>query len=337
MAFAHDAQFASAIVGLRTRDVVAPGATAVHAAGEAAREDLDQRRRFRLGRRRPGAGGEAIEELPIAVGHRGDVLGLLLAPLDLEAADTGLGDLLQVVPGAQILRGNQVAAVELGAGVMVGEHVVLSAGLRARAAIGASLGDHPRHEALAGIRDAQRTMHERLEAQLRHRCVNGADVVQRVLASEHHALDAETLDDACAGAIVHGHLRRAVNLEPGIHRANEAHGTKVLHDRRVDAGVNRLAEMAQRVGQFSRLEEDVEGEVDARPLRVRDATRFRDLAHGELRALVTGVEALRAQIDGVRAIGDGGPDGVEGTGGGEEFGDVHGGKANPARVAVLDG
>ena len=39
-------------------------------------------------------------------------------------------------------------------------------------------------------------MHERLEPELGHRRADGADVVERVLAREHDALDAELLHDA---------------------------------------------------------------------------------------------------------------------------------------------
>ena len=93
----------------------------------------------------------------------------------------------------EILGGDEVAAIELRSVGGVGEHVVLAARLRARAAIRAALRDHARHEALAGVRDAERAVHERLEPESRNGGADRADVVERVLAREHDAIDAKLL------------------------------------------------------------------------------------------------------------------------------------------------
>ena len=85
-------------------------------------------------------------------------------------------------------------------------------------------------------------MDERLEAELRHGGANRADVVERVLAREHDALDAELAHDARRRCVVHGHLRRAVDLELGIDALNQPDESDVLHDGGVDAAVDRLAE-----------------------------------------------------------------------------------------------
>ena len=86
--------------------------------------------------------------------------------------------------------------------------------------------------------------------------------------------------------------------------------------------IDRVAEEQQRVDELGGLDEDVEREVDAAAALVRDATRFAELLERELRAFVARVEAGCAHVDRVGAIGDGGADGVERTGGGEELGDA---------------
>ena len=63
-------------------------------------------------------------------------------------------------------------------------------------------------------------MDERLQSELGHGGVNGANVVERILAREHDALDAEFLHHRGAALVVHGHLRRAMNLELRIHLLN---------------------------------------------------------------------------------------------------------------------
>ena len=47
-----------------------------------------------------------------------------------------------------------------------------------------------------------------------------------------------------AARVVHGHLRRAVDLELGIDALDQPNEPDVLHDRRVDAAIDRLAEEA---------------------------------------------------------------------------------------------
>ena len=69
------------------------------------------------------------------------------------------------------------------------------------------------------------------------------------------------------------------------------------------------------------LEEDVEGEVDASPPLMGQATGLAHLVQGELRSLVAGVEALGAQVHGVGPVGERGAHGVERAGGSEQLGD----------------
>ena len=71
----------------------------------------------------------------------------------------------------------------------------------------------------------------------------------------------------------------------------------------------------ERIRQLGRLDQRVEREVDARAARVREAARLVELLERELRAIVARIEPLGAQIDGVGAIGDRGPRGIERAGG----------------------
>ena len=311
------------VVGLRAGDVGTARAAAVHAAGEPSTEDLYERTHLLERGRREGAVLHAIEELAVSLGDRRDVLGFLLAALDLEAADPGVRDLLKVIVGAEVLGGDEVAAVEFLAVRGVGEHVVLAARLRARAAVRAALGDHPRHVALAGVGDAERAVHEGFEAEPGYGRADRADVVERVLACEHHALDAQLLQEHRAARVVDRHLRGAVDLEAGIDALDEANEPDVLNDGRVDAAIDAGAEVRERVLQFTRLEEDVEREVDACAVSVGDEAGLFELVERKLRALVAGVELLDTEVNGVGSVRDGGADGVEGAGWGEELGTGH--------------
>ena len=125
------AELAATVVRMAPRDVAASRPTSEHPAREAAAEDLDERT-YLLGCRRRGLTAlEPIEKVPVSAGHRRHVLRLFLAPLDLEATNARTGEFGELRVGAEILRGNQVAAVELCSRRRVGEHVILAARLRA--------------------------------------------------------------------------------------------------------------------------------------------------------------------------------------------------------------
>ena len=226
-----------------------------------------------------------------------------------------------MLPRTEVLGRDQIAAVEFGTGIEIPEHIILPARLRTRATIGAALGDHPGHIALTGVRDAQRAMDERLETERRHGGANAPDVVQRVLAREDHARDAEPLHHARAGPVVDGHLRGPVDLERRIHTLDEADQPDILDDRGIDAAVDALAEIDQRVVQLARLDQDIEREVDPRPALVGHKARLLEFVERELGAFIPRVEVRGTTIDGVGAVGDGRPHGIERAGGGEEFGD----------------
>ena len=283
-------EFYAPIVGLRSRDVLTSLAPAVHATGEAAREDLDQRLHFFEGRRHEGASCDLREELAVSLGDRGNELRLLLPPFDLQASDPRLGDLGEVIPRAKVLCRDQVSTVEFGPGHLVAQDVVLAARLGAGTAVGGALGDHPGHEALARIRDAERAVHERFQAELRHGRPDLADVPKRVLARQHHAIDAESFHHPRAGDIVHRHLGGAVDLEAGIDSLDESHQPDVLHDRRIDPAIDALPEVGECVSELTRLHQDVEGEIDPRTPSVGDQACLFELIERELRAVIPCVE-----------------------------------------------
>jgi hypothetical protein len=63
---------------------------------------------------------------------------------------------------------------------------------------------------------------------------------------------------------------------------------------------------------------------------MRHTTRRVEVVERELGAVIARIEAARAQVDGVRPVGDGCPHGVERPGGGQEFRDAPAYGARPA-------
>src|SRR5688500_4811043 len=169
---------------MRPGDVLAPSPTGEHSTREPTTEDLHERLHLSGGGRRRVSRFQTIEERAVTVGDGRDVLRLLLFSLDFQTNDPRLREVRELIVRGEVLRRNEVSAVELRGGDRVGEDIVLTARLRARSAVRAPLADHPGHEALAGVRDAERAMHERLEPEVRHGGADGADVVDRVLTGE---------------------------------------------------------------------------------------------------------------------------------------------------------
>ena len=163
-------------------------------------------------------------------------------------------------------------------------------------------------------------MNERLEPEIGHRSVYRSDVRQRVLSREHDAFDAQVPHHRGTRRVVDGHLRRSVNLERRVDLADELHEPEILHDHGVYAAIDRLPQVFERVNKLGRLDEDVEREVDALPMLVREEACLLNFIEGELRALVAGVEAIGPEIHGVGPVRDRGSDGVERAGGREELG-----------------
>ena len=115
-------------------------------------------------------------------------------------------------------------------------------------------------------------MDEGLELEVRHLEVDRAHVVERVLAREDDALDAERFREGGAAGVVHRHLGRTVDREAGIDRLDEPHRADVLDERGVDAAVDAVAERDERVAELRRLEQRVQREIDPRATFVGDAT-----------------------------------------------------------------
>ena len=162
-------------------------------------------------------------------------------------------------------------------------------------------------------------MYERLEAQVRHCRMDRTDVVQRVLAGQHHTLDTKPLHDEGARLVVHRHLRGTMDLERRIDALDQPDHADVLHDRRVDAPVDAFTEVRHRVGKLAGLHEDVERQVDAYAVLVGQTTGCVQLVERELGTLVACIEALGAQVHRIGTVGHSRPDRVEGAGGGKKF------------------
>ena len=163
-------------------------------------------------------------------------------------------------------------------------------------------------------------MNEALETEGGHGVVNRSNVLERILAREHHTLYAELAQHGGSGRVVDRHLGRSVDLELREDAADQRHQTEILHDHRVDTAVHRFIEEGEGLAQFMGLHENIEREIDTPSARVREETRCLELVQGELGSLVSSVETLGAQIHRVSPVRDRCASGVERAGRGEQLG-----------------
>ena len=160
------------------------------------------------------------------------------------------------------------------------------------------------------------------------------DLVERALAGEDDAGEAELGERADALDGMRGELRRGVELERGEAAAGEARDAEVLDDERVGGELLEVGEGVEDLGALAVERERVERDVDL--ARARQGAGVGDQGAEAVEAEVLGVgargEARQARVDRVRPGAERGEGGVEGAGGGEELGKCGGHGAGPGGI-----
>ena len=297
-------------------------------------------------------GGDPVDGLAVDAGEVGDVLGALEPALDLERGDAEAHQVGQDVEAGEVLRAEEVAAaaeVDLPA---VGDEVVgHAAGLGAFAAVGGAAAERLGGEALAGVGDAERAVDEDLELDggggdrravgrglLGELGLEFADLGEGVLAGEDDEAGAEIAGEADAGGAGDRHLRRDVDRQVRREGANQSAEADILHDHGVDPGGDEGADVVGGFGDLVGEDEDVEGDVAAHAAPVEEAHELRKVGGGEVVRAHPGVEALKAEVDGVGAVLDGGAHAVPVARGGEDLGPAqHGGRAGGRGGGLVNG
>ena len=284
-------------------------------AGRAAREDRFEVRACRLGPR-------GVENLAVVLRDRGDIERGLHPALDLEGGDTRVAELFKPVVESQVAhREGQRART---GGVRVGQ----TAAVGALAAVAGPVLLHRGEKAEAGERVAEGAVDEHLDfaaAALR----NGADVLERHLAGEDDAREAELLEREDAFEVVRDELCGGMELKAGEVPADHAGDAEVLNDEAIRPQLLEEGESLGGLRHLGVVEQRVEGDVDA-PGHASGARlpgegqEVAQLRGGEIDGLGARGEGVHAEIDGVRTGLEGGEGGLEGPGRGEEFDVVHG-------------
>ena len=153
-------------------------------------------------------------------------------------------------------------------------------------------------------------MHENFERQgilagRERGALGGLDVLdlgEGVFAGEHDEFGAEIAGEVYAGFVGDGHLSRAVDGKVGRESADEAADADVLHDGGIHAGGDDGAEIVGSVVEFVSENESVKGDVATHAATVQEGHEFGQVGDSEVVRPHTGVEALKAEEDGVGPV-----------------------------------
>lgn len=247
-----------------------------------------------------------VDGFAVGAGGEGNVIGVLIAALNFEATDTGGDDLGDELNGGEVAGGEQIAGIGEGAFDAIDQQFIRqAAGLGALATVGAAATPGFGGKALAGVSDAERAVDEDFEIGVGFG-VDGGDFLEGQLAGEGDAVCALGEGELDAFGAGDAGLGGGVELEIGGDLAGEAEDAQVLHDEGVDAGFGNGGDGAGGFDEFVFEDEGVEGEVAADAALVQGAHDGGEF--GKIEAnFGAGGEVLEAEVAGVGASFDGGP------------------------------
>ena len=170
-------------------------------------------------------------------------------------------------------------------------------------------------EALAGVAHTQGTVDEALDLHWGTVAQIG-DLISAQLSTDHHSGHPQVGGGFGAVQGVDGHLGAGVEGQVRRHLAAHPRHAQILYQQGIYAHLADLIHQLGGLGQFSVVEEGIEGEIDLDPAEVAVLDGLLEGGFVEIHCIASGVKVAVSQVDGVSAALDSGTDGLWGTGGG---------------------
>ncbi len=146
-----------------------------------------------------------------------------------------------------------------------------------------------------------------------------ADFLDGTFARQHSEVAAEVTGEFHARRARDGHLRGGMDRKIRRELPDEAADAHVLHDGRVHAGGDDGAQIIFRIGQFVLKNQRIERDVTFDAAPVQKSHELRQVGLGEIVRPHPRVEFIQAEVDGIRAIFNGGLGAFPIAGGREQF------------------
>ncbi len=157
------------------------------------------------------------------------------------------------------------------------------------------------------------------------------DFRKRTLARQDHPLTSQFPGEGNARRAADGHLGGGVDRKIRRQPAHQPSDPHVLHDHRVGAGGDDRAQMRFGLGQFGLEHQGVERDISLDPAPMEKRHQPRQIGDGEIVGPHPGIEFVEAEINGIRAVFDGGFGARPIPGGREQFGQNHAGAGGRQR------
>ena len=250
--------------------------------------------------------GNAVDVLAVDIRHERHVFRLLHAAFDLQGLHRNVHKRGKIAEQVHVLRAQKILLCDalLLFAIAFDEGVASTAGLGALAAVAATIASQTRHIAEARIADTECALHEDLEVDGAG-SANGLHHLQRCLACEDNAVEAEGGHCLCSTDIHHSHLCRRVHFCLREMAEQERCQAKILHDEGVDAKTNQLCDGLDRILELVVEKEDVEGAENLRAARMGIFDGFAHFCQAEIRRFRPRAEAIEADVHSISAVVDG--------------------------------
>ena len=244
-----------------------------------------------------------VDRAAIMPSHVRDVFGRLQPPFDLERDHSRVDQLRSQFIRRQVLRAEQVFLIaEVHVFAITHQVIRQPAGLSTLPAIRAASTKRLARQTLPGVRDAERSMDERLQRHVGLRR-DLTDLFEREFACEHDSLNAQFLRDLNPFRARQSHLRRGVNRQVGTDRTNQPRRTKILHEHCINTSFGRDADDSLNFRQLVGEDQRVERQITLHTTLVQQPHQFGKLFLANVRRASPRVETgVESEVNGIRPV-----------------------------------
>ncbi|EAU63271.1 hypothetical protein STIAU_0116, partial [Stigmatella aurantiaca DW4/3-1] len=263
---------------------------------------------------------DALHPAPVPLHRGGDVRRALQAAFDLQAVDADVHELRHGPHPREILGAEQVLHLAEFPRLPIDDQVIRQAArLGALPSVRRAPSPGLAGQALAAPGHAERAVDEDLQLDLRLPS-QPADLRRGQFAGDDGAAEPQPLGEPHPFRAGERHLRGGMQLELGADRPGQQGHRRILHDECIHPGRGRPPDQVLDEGQLGLEHQGIQGKIGPGTRPVDEGERLGKAGQGEIIGASTCIESfIEPEVDGIRATGEGGPEGLKIPRGGEDF------------------
>ena len=187
----------------------------------------------------------SIQAMTISAGHDRRIISRLGTAFDLQAGNTGIHQIIQMVDHAHIPGVHDIGALLilenreiLSGALFFHQRILVTAGLRAGTAVGIAAGHIAGQQTASGITDAHSTVDKRFDLQfLGSLFTDLADLIQAQLSGQNDTLRAQIVPRSGTFIVGDTGLRADVAFTAGRISSRQCKDAHICHNQRIHAGI----------------------------------------------------------------------------------------------------